>query len=108
MTDWIDLPELCARERLTPATVRRLVRRRLVSFRRSGPGVRAPLEFNYPVVHQQLKRLLERDGKMRSSAPEEAPTIFTVLSEVRELRAALASLAEQLARQMTHFSEGKS
>lgn len=84
--EWIRLPELAQRTKLNARSIRRLVSRRDISYRRIGVGGRATLEFNWPVVERELAALLETRSRTAVQAEPANPTIFTVLNELRELR----------------------
>lgn len=90
--EWIRLPELVERSKLNARSIRRLVSRRDISYRRIGVGGRATLEFNWPVVERELAALLETRSRTAVPAEPANPTIFTLITELRELR----SLVEHL------------
>lgn len=98
--EWIDLSELVRRSGIAERTVRRMVANRQISARRSGPGKRAKLEFNWRVVEGELAILREHPSRAAIAAAPRAPapTMVTLLSEVRALTAEVAGLRALLVK----------
>ena len=85
--EWISLEELCERSDMGASTLRRMAKARQISYRRAGVGKRSALAFNWPLVERELAALRETTSRTLAPAPEAAPSIFTILNEVREVKA---------------------
>ena len=85
--EWIPLEELCKRSGMGASTLRRMVKNRQISSRRAGAGKRGALEFNWAVVERELSVLRETTSRTLAATPKAAPSIFTILNEVREVKA---------------------
>lgn len=85
--EWIPLEELCKRSDMGASTLRRMAKARQISYRRAGAGKRGALSFNWPLVERELAVLRETTSRTLAPTPEAAPSIFTILNEVREVKA---------------------
>jgi hypothetical protein len=92
--EWIPLEELCKRSGMGASTLRRMAKARQISHRRAGAGKRGALSFNWTLVERELAALRETTSRTLAPAPEAAPTLFTILNELRDVRALVAQLVE--------------
>lgn len=92
MAEWIDIRTLAEREGMTVGTLRHMVAARDLSCRRRGPGKRAALEFNAAVAHAELDARRATPGRTAVARPDANPTLFSLLTEVRELKGLVTTL----------------
>ena len=97
--EWIPLEELCKRSDMGASTLRRMAKARQISYRRAGAGKRSALSFNWTVVERELAALRETTSRTLAPAPEAAPNILSILTEVREVRAMCQRLESLITQQ---------
>ena len=103
--EWIDIQELAVREQMTVGTLRHMAGTREISYRRRGPGRRAKLEFNAAVVHAELEARRATPSRTAVARPDANPTLFTLLTEVRELKEIVGTLTARLSPTSHHASQ---